>query len=211
MGDHPFRHVVTSAAELRALVGEPSDIARTKEVATLDATCREFIARSPFVLLATADAAGRCDVSPKGDAPGFVLVLDDTHLIVPDRPGNRRLDGMRNLLANPRVGLLFLIPGKGETLRINGRAWIVRDEDLLERVAHEGRRPLLAVGVEVEECFMHCAKAFKRSKLWQTDQWPDPAMLVSGARMLLAHARPPDMTLDQMERRLQDGLEKHLY
>lgn len=211
MGDHPFRHVVTSLEELRAIVGEPSDIARQKQIGALDGTCREFIARSPFLLMATTDAAGHCDVSPKGDAPGFVLVLDDTHLVIPDRPGNRRLDGMRNLLVNPRVGLLFLIPGKGETLRINGRAWIVRDDDVLERLAHEGKRPQLAVGVEVEECFMHCAKAFKRSKLWQMDQWPDPATLVSGARMLLAHARPADMSLEQMERRLQDGLEKHLY
>lgn len=211
MGDHPFRHVVTSAAELRAIVGDPSDIALKKQIGALDATCREFIARSPFLLLATADAAGRCDVSPKGDAPGFVLVLDDTHLVIPDRPGNRRLDGMRNLLANPQVGLLFLIPGKGETLRINGRAWIVRDEDLRERMAVEGRRPQLVLGVQVEECFMHCAKAFKRSKLWQTDQWPDPTTLVTGARMLLAHARPAGMSLEQMEQRLQDGLEKHLY
>src|SRR5213594_2046599 len=169
-GGRMFKHVVTTESELRDLLGSPSQRAIKKDVAVLDEHCRAFIARSPFLLLATSSATGRCDVSPKGDAPGFVLVLDDTHLVVPDRPGNRRLDGMGNLLANPRVGLLFLIPGKAETLRINGRAWIVRDEDLLERLAHEGRRPQLAIGVEVEECFMHCAKAFKRSKLWQTDQ-----------------------------------------
>ena len=134
MGDHPFRDVVTSAAELRAIAGEPSEIAIKKQVATIDVHCREFIARSPFLLLATADAAGRCDVSPKGDAPGFVLVLDDTRLVIPDRPGNRRLDGMRNLVENPHVGLIFLVPGKEETLRVNGRAWIVRDADLLERL-----------------------------------------------------------------------------
>ena len=211
MDAHPFRHVVTSSAQLREVVGEPSEIAIKKQVATLDVHCRQFIARSPFLLMATADATGRCDVSPKGDAPGFVLVLDDTHLVIPDRPGNRRLDGMRNLLENPRLGLIFLIPGREETLRVNGRAWIVRDEDLLERLAFAGKRPHLAIGVEVEECFMHCAKAFKRSKLWNADQWPDPAGLTSAAQMLLDHAKPDGMTVEQMEQRLQEGYAKRLY
>jgi PPOX class probable FMN-dependent enzyme len=211
VGDHPFRDVVTSADELRALVGEPSEIAVKKQVATIDVHCREFIGRSPFVLLATSDAAGRCDVSPKGDGPGFVLVLDDRHLVIPDRPGNRRLDGMRNLVANPHVGLIFLIPGKEETLRVNGQAWIVRDEALLERMAFAGKRPQLAIGVQVEECFMHCAKAFKRSKLWDARQWPDLTRLAPAAQMLLDHAKPEGMTIEQMERRLQDGYEKNLY
>lgn len=211
MDAHPFRHVVTSSAQLREAVGDPSEIAIKKQVASLDAHCRQFIARSPFLLMATADATGRCDVSPKGDAPGFVLVLDDRHLVIPDRPGNRRLDGMRNLLENPRLGLIFLIPGREETLRVNGRAWIVRDEDLLERLTFAGKRPLLAVGVEVEECFMHCAKAFKRSKLWNADQWPDPTALTPAARILLDHAKPEGMTVEQMERRLQESYDKHLY
>lgn len=211
MGDHPFRDVVTSADELRAMIGEPSEIALRKQVATIDVHCREFIGRSPFVLLATSDGAGRCDVSPKGDAPGFVLVLDDRHLAIPDRPGNRRLDGMRNLVENPHVGLIFLVPGKEETLRVNGRAWIVRDEALLERMAFKGKRPQLAIGVQVEECFMHCAKAFKRSKLWDAGQWPDLTALAPAARMLLDHAKPEGMTLEQMERRLQEGYEKNLY
>jgi uncharacterized protein len=211
VGDHPFRDVVTSAAELRALTGEPSEIAIKKQVATLDVHCRELIGRSPFLLLATSDAAGRCDVSPKGDAPGFVQVLDDRHLAIPDRPGNRRLDGMRNLVENPHVGLIFLVPGKEETLRVNGRGWIVRDEALLERMAFAGKRPHLAIGVQVEECFMHCAKAFKRSKLWDPDQWPDLAALAPAARMLLDHAKPEGMTVEQMERRLREGYEKNLY
>lgn len=211
MGDHPFHHLVTSSAELRAIAGEPSEIAIKKQVATIDVHCREFIARSPFLLMATADAAGRCDVSPKGDAPGFVLVLDDTHLAIPDRPGNRRLDGMRNLVQNPHIGLIFLVPGKEETLRVNGRAWIVKDEALLERMVFAGKRPHLAIGVQVEECFMHCAKAFKRSKLWDANQWPDPTALAPAARMLLDHARPEGMTVEQMERRLQEGYEKTLY
>lgn len=207
----PFRHIVTDMQELRTIVGEPSELACRKQVAALDAHCRAFIAQSPFLLLATASGAGRCDVSPKGDGPGFVLVLDDRRLVIPDRPGNRRLDGMRNLVENPHVGVLFIIPGKEETLRVNGRGWIVRDPDLLERMAVQGKRPELAVGVEVEECFLHCAKAFKRSRLWRADQWPDLSELPSAARMLLDHAQPADMTLAQMERRLQDGYEKHLY
>jgi PPOX class probable FMN-dependent enzyme len=158
----PFRDVVSTPDELRALLGEPSDVARKKQVDRLDEHCREFIARSPFVLLATSDAAGRCDVSPKGDPAGFVLVLDERHLVIPDRPGNRRLDGMRSILANPHVGLLFLVPGRGETLRVNGHASIVRDAELLARLAVGGKTPRLAIGVEVEEVFLHCAKAFKR-------------------------------------------------
>jgi PPOX class probable FMN-dependent enzyme len=211
MNRSPFGDVVTSEAELRAVLGEPSEVARRKQVAALDDHARAFIARSPFVLVATADGAGRCDVSPKGDAPGFVLVVDDTHLVVPDRPGNRRLDGMRNLLDNPHVGLLFLIPGKEETLRVNGRGWPVRDQSLLDRLAAHGKVPQLAVGVEVEEVFLHCAKAFKRSRLWEPAAWPDLAGLPSAARMLLDHARPDGMTLEQMERRLRHGYETQLY
>lgn len=207
----PFRDVVTSEPELQALVGHPSEVARAKQIAVLDAHCRAFIARSPFVLVGTADAAGRADVSPKGDAPGFVLVLDDRHLVVPDRPGNRRVDGMRNILANPHVGLLFLVPGCGETLRVNGRAWIVRDPELRERLAAQGKRPVLAIGVEVEEVFLHCAKAFLRSRLWQPAHWPDRGELPEPARMLLDHARPPGMTLEQMQRRLADGYRTTLY
>ncbi len=211
MESHPFRDVVGSEAELRAIVGTPSKIALRKQIDRLDEHCRALIARSPFLLLATSDAAGRCDVSPKGDAPGFVHVLDDRHLVIPDRPGNKRLDGMRNILQNPHVGLLFLVPRRGETLRVNGRAWIVRDAELLDRLAAHGKRPQLAVGVAVEEVFMHCAKAFIRSHLWEPERWPDLAGLAPAACMLLDHARPEGMTLEQMEQRLQLGYEKGLY
>jgi PPOX class probable FMN-dependent enzyme len=211
MHSAPFQDVVTSEAELRAIVGEPSEVARRKQVDALDRHCRDFIAHAPFLLLSTSDAAGRCDVSPKGDAPGFALVLDDHHLVIPDRPGNKRLDGMRNILANPHAGVLFLVPGRGETLRINGRAWIVRDEELLARLEAKGKRPTLAIGIAVDEVFMHCAKAFIRSSLWQPERWPDIADLASAACMLLDHARPEGMTLEQMERRLQDGYQKTLY
>src|SRR5438876_9871583 len=139
-----FRHVVTTESGLRELVGSPSERALKKDVAVLDEHCRAFIARSPFLLLATASGSGTCDVSPKGDAPGFVRVLDDRRLVIPDRPGNKRLDGMRNLVANPHIGLIFLVPGREETLRVNGRAWITRDPALLEQCVVQGKTPLLA-------------------------------------------------------------------
>ena len=169
-----FKDVVGTLDELRALMGEPSEIALRKDIGRLDEHCRAFIARAPFVLVATADRAGRCDVSPKGDAPGFVLVVDDRTLLVPDRPGNKRFDGMRNLLENPGIGLLFLVPGSEETLRVNGRARIVRDAVWLARLAAQGKTPQLAIAVDVEESFLHCAKCVKRSGLWETDRWPGP-------------------------------------
>jgi uncharacterized protein len=206
-----FKHVVTREDELRALMGTPSERAIKKESASIDEASRRFIERSPFLLLGTSNAAGQCDVSPKGDAPGFVRVLDERHLVIPDRPGNKRLDGLRNLLANPHVGLIFLVPGREETLRVNGRASIIRDEDILESLAAHGKRPLVAIGVEVEECFLHCAKAFKRSNLWRPEAWPDISTLPSAACMLLAHARPDGMTLEQMEHRLRHSYDTQLY
>jgi PPOX class probable FMN-dependent enzyme len=206
-----FRNVIETDAELRALMGEPSKGAVAKEIAALDAHCRAFIARSPFLLVATASAAGRCDVSPKGDAPGFVLVLDEHRLLIPDRPGNKRFDGMRNLLENPHVGLIFLVPGVEETLRVNGRGCIVHDEELLARCEARGKVPPLAIGVEVEEAFIHCAKAFKRSGLWEPASWPDLSGLASPAQMLWDHVRPADISVEELDRQLQDGYRQRLY
>ena len=210
MSGHPFNDVVSSLSELRAMMGEPSPLALAKDIARLDEHCRAFIAHSPFVLVATSNARGQCDVSPKGDAPGFVRVLDDAHLLIPDRPGNKRIDGLKNLLENPHVGLIFLIPGREETLRINGRAWICRDAEMLASMEARGKRPQVAIGVEVEECFQHCAKAFKRSGLWEPAGWPDLSEVPSGARVFLDHARPAGMTLEQMERRLDEGYRTQL-
>jgi hypothetical protein len=154
-------------------------VARRKELPALDQHARAFIARSPFLLLGTSGPDGRCDVSPKGDAPGFVHVLDDHHLVIPDRPGNKRLDGMRNILGNPHVGLIFLVPGNDFTLRVNGRAAITRDPALLRALAIQGKVPLLAIGVEVEEVFLHCARAFRRGRLWDHPTWPGPDALPS--------------------------------
>jgi len=206
-----FEHVVATERELRELLGYPSDRAVRKDIGRLDEHARAFIARSPFVLVATANAAGRCDVSPKGDPPGFARVLDDRHLVIPDRVGNSRLDGMRNLLENPQVGLIFLVPGREETLRVNGRGCIVRDEALLATLEAMGKRPRLAVGIEVEECFLHCPKAFRRSRLWQPDTWSAAGELPSMARVLWDQLRPPDTTLEQYERDSEEGLRRTMY
>ena len=210
-GGPTFTQVVSTLAELRALMGEPSELALRKDIGRLDEHCRNFIARSPFVMMATSDRSGRCDVSPKGDAPGFVQVLDDGHLVIPDRPGNKRFDGIRNLLENPGIGLLFLLPRSEETLRVNGRAQIVRDPDVLARFAVQGKLPVLAIAVEVQESFLHCAKCVKRSGLWDMAQWPDLDGLASPAQMFLDHAKPRDMTVEALDRRLQDGYRTNLY
>ena len=209
-----FKDIVTSREELRALFGSPSERAVQKDRGRLDVHTRAFIARSPFVLMATAGASGRCDVSPKGDAPGFVTVLDDRHLVVPDRPGNNRIDGFTNIVENPHVGLIFLIPGREDTLRVNGRAFIVRDEEILVRLEAQGKRPKVAIGVEIEECFLHCAKAFKRSGLWERERWPDVAGLPSMARMLWdqIEAKPTGHAcVEDYERDQQERLRKTLY
>lgn len=206
-----FEHVVTSEQELREIVGTPGARSIQKERATLDAHCRAFIARSPFLFIATSGPDGRCDVSPKGDVPGFVIVLDDRRLVIPDRPGNRRLDGMNNVLANPHVGLVFLVPGREETLRVNGRAWITRDPELLQRSAVQGKAPLVAIGVEVEECFLHCAKAFRRGHVWAHQQWLAPDALPSLARVLFDQIKPEGIALAQYERDLEEDTVKRLY
>jgi uncharacterized protein len=210
-GPTVFPNLVTTESELRGLMGEPSELALRKQTATLDAHSRDFIAHSPFLLLATANAAGQCDVSPKGDAPGFVRVVDERRLLVPDRPGNKRLDGMRNVLDNPHVGLIFLVPGREETLRVNGRACITRDADILASLSVMGKPALLALGVEVEECFLHCAKAFRRSGLWQPARWPDTTDLATPARVWWERLKPAGTTVEDLERRLEEGYRTRLY
>jgi hypothetical protein len=162
---------------LRELYPPPSERAVRKQLAALDVHCRTFIAHSPLLMMGTAGADGSLDVSPKGDAPGFVAVLDDRTLLIPDRPGNNRLDGFSNLVGNPHVGLLFLIPGVNETLRINGRARLTTDRALLEPLAVQGKVPVAGLLVEVQEAYLHCAKALIRSKLW------NPASQVERSRL----------------------------
>ncbi|WBC13610.1 pyridoxamine 5'-phosphate oxidase family protein [Micromonospora sp. WMMA1998] len=174
---------ITSPEELRDLLGAPTGRAVAKERRTLHPRDREWLAASPFCLIATAGADGSCDVSPKGDPPGFALVLDDTTIAIPERPGNRRADGYRNVLANPHVGLIFLIPGRTDTLRINGRARLVGDAPWFADMEVKGHRPVLAVEVAVEQIFYHCAKAFLRSALWQPETW-QPDVLPSRPRLV---------------------------
>ncbi|WP_320782153.1 MSMEG_1061 family FMN-dependent PPOX-type flavoprotein [Streptomyces sp. CRN 30] len=164
-------HVATRPRRLapdgvRALLGEPDAMTARKKTDRLDPFFRRFIAHSPFLTMATADARGRADSSPRGDYPGFVKVLDDRTLAVPDRPGNRIADSFTNLAENDGVGLLFLVPGLRETLRVNGRGYLTDEPDVLTRMETEGRRPVLAVVVEVEEVYYHCGRALIRSRLW---------------------------------------------
>jgi len=206
-----FNDIVTSEQELRDMLGLPRERSLLKERHALDQHFRAFIAQSPFLLMATSGRDGTCDVSPKGDAPGFVLVLDDRRIVIPDRPGNKRFDGMQNLLANPHVGLLFFVPGREETLRINGRAWITKDPELLARCVAQGKTPHLAIGVEVEQCFLHCAKAFLRSKLWRHTEWPAPDALASMAQVLHDQIKPAGITVQDYQCEMEERNRTQLY
>ena len=206
-----FGQIVRGEDELRAVVPAPGEGAPAlrKQIDHLDEHCREFIACSPFLVLATAAADGTCDTSPRGGPPGFVRVLDERRLLVPEYPGNRRADSPRNLLENPRASLIFMIPRLRETLRVTGRACITRDAGLLAELAVNGKPPALGIGVEVEEAFIHCAKAFIRSALWQPETWPDE--VPSASLMLRDHMDIPDLTLDAVEARLDESYKKTLY
>jgi PPOX class probable FMN-dependent enzyme len=202
----PFQHVLTTEAELRAIVeGTPSERAVMKVRSTLDDQSRQFLSLSPFLLMATSGADGTCDVSPKGDAPGFVHVLDGSRIVIPERNGNKRFDGMKNLLTNPHIGLLFLVPGFDYTLRVNGRAWITRDPALLECLTAERVVPKLAIGVEVEQVFFHCVKSFRRSKLWKSESWPGTDALPSYACTVFTQLKPANATLEGWEKEIKES------
>ncbi|MEV6970597.1 pyridoxamine 5'-phosphate oxidase family protein [Hamadaea sp. NPDC051192] len=188
---------ITSPEELRDLLGAPMPRAVAKERAALHPRDRDWLAASPFVLVATSDAEGNCDVSPKGDPAGFTYVIDDHTIAIPERKGNRRADGFHNILANPHVGLIFLIPGRTETLRINGRARLVRDAPFFDDMIVKGHRPQLAVVVDIDTIFFHCAKAFLRSQLWQAETW-NPDVLPSHA-CLVKEVQPTQETLAELE------------
>ncbi len=200
---------ISSEAELRELIGEPTAHAANKTRDRLHALDRQWLARSPFCLIATADARGRCDVSPKGDPAGFTHVLDDTTLVIPDRPGNRRLDGFANVLTNPYVGLNYVVPGRGDTLRINGRARLLRDAPFFDDLVVKGNRPRLALLVEIEEVFYHCAKAFLRSRLWEPETW-EPDALPSRARIVKG-VEAQDLPLETLEEHYGPRYAERLY
>ncbi len=209
---HGFTDIIESEEALRALIGEPGRLVIDKQLDYLDEHARNFIARSPFLLLGTTGADGLGDVSPRGDAPGFVQVLDERTLVIPERPGNRRADSLMNVLAGGGIGLLFLIPGIDETLRVNGHACLCRDAALLEGMAVEGKVPLLAIGVRVAECYFQCGKAFKRSKLWQPESWPQGRDGVASlAQMLHDQAKPAGLTAEELETMVAESYAKRLY
>ena len=164
---------ITTTDQLEALFEAPKQTSIAKESAGMTGLEQEFVRLSPFYLLSTSAPDGTCDVSPRGDPPGSVWVACDNTLILPDRPGNRRIDSLRNIVANSQVGLLFLVPGSDETLRINGRAHLTTHDTILDRLAVDGKRPGLAIVVHTEQVYMHCARAFLRSKLWKPDTWPE--------------------------------------
>ena len=206
-----FKNVITSEDELREQLGWPSERAREKTITALDQHCRDIIAASPFALIATTNADGSVDVSPKGDPAGFVRVLDDNTLVIPDRPGNRRFDGLANIISNPGIGMIFIVPGMRETLRVNGTATIVRDPELLESLAIDGKLPWLAIVVDVKEAFLHCPKAFLRSKLWDAATWPDRDSLPSMACILNDHALAGRGNVKEMEADFEERNRTQLY
>lgn len=183
--------MIGSEEDLRRKFGEVSHLASAKSRPALDKYSRQFISLSPFLVISTADASGRADLSPRGDPPGFVAVIDDTTILIPDRPGNNRLDTMANIVANPNVGLLFFVPGFEDTLRLNGRARITDDAALLARCTVNGKQPVVGILVSVEEVFMHCAKALKRSKLWEPDYRQDRSQMPTIARIILEQTATP--------------------
>ncbi|WHY34898.1 pyridoxamine 5'-phosphate oxidase family protein [Cytobacillus firmus] len=209
-----FKNIIATKEEFalfREEIGQPSARAAGKVISFIDEHCIDFISKSPFLTMSTSNASGKCDVSPRGDAPGFVTVLDEQHLFIPERPGNRRMDTAHNLIENHNIGLLFLIPGLGETLRINGKAYICRDPELLEMSIANGRTPLFGILVEAEECFIHCAKALIRSGLWKGESWPAKESLPSAPAMLAAHTNLPNQTAEQVEKDLQESYKNRLY
>ena len=185
---------IRDEAQLRAVLGMPTDLVRAKVRDRLDHLTRQFVERSPFLLLATSAEDGSCDVSPRGDPPGFVRILDERTLLVPERPGNRLADSLRNVLSNDRVGLLFVIPGVGDTLRVNGRATLVTDEELLAPSAVEGKVPRVGFLIEVDEVFTHCSKAFLRSALWDPSRYVERSELPSSGE--IHRARDPSFDAD---------------
>lgn len=203
------RHLLTSLAQVRAIIGDEVPVVRAKVFESVEDIAVEFIRRSPMVVLATSDPEGRPDVTPKGDEPGFVAVEDSRTLLIPDRKGNKLIFGLQNILVNPRVALIFLVPGTEETLRVHGSAELTADPAVLEKLSARGQPALLAIRVRVDACFFHCAKAFKRSRLWQPESWPAKVRVSFGKLLArkLGGAAELEGTIDRM---IEEDYEKNL-
>lgn len=203
-----FKHVIHNETELREILGYAGQAAQNKVLPEIDEICRAFIEKSPFVLLGSTDANGHMDVSPKGDPVGFVQVMDRKTLLIPDRPGNRRGDTLSNILQNPNMGLLFLVPGRSDTLRINGTAQIVRDEDVRERFIMQGKMPIFVIAVTVNEVFFHCTKCVVRAGLWSSEHQHDE--LVSLGEAIVKHAKL-DITIEEADAMVDEEEKTELY
>jgi len=204
-----FDEVIATRERLREVSKVPSFRARNKVINHIDDICRRFIAACPFVIVASRGADGQIDVSPKGDPAGFVSVLDEKTLAIPDRPGNNRLDTFENLLVHPEIGLIFMIPGHGDTLRISGTGKIVRDGSLQARSAVDSKQPNLVLVITIAEVFLHCPKCVFRSKLWSPEHWPSRSSLPSLAHAIVVHAKSGEAVAD-VQAIIDDGI-AHLY
>jgi uncharacterized protein len=202
-----FEEIITTRQRLRELSKQPSQRASNKVIDHLDDICQRFIAACPFVIVASRGADGRMELSPKGDPPGFVAVLNETTLAIPDRLGNNRLDTFENLLSYPDLALIFMIPGNGDTLRVSGTGRIVRDRALQTRLAVDGKAPNLVLIVTVEEAFMHCPKCVVRSRLWSPEHWPDRSNVPSLAEAIVGHAKPSE-TIAEVQAIIDDSIER---
>lgn len=180
---------ITSLEELRGIIEEPHELVIKKSISFMDDHCKEFISMSPLLFLSTSDGQGKCTASLRGDAPGFVKILNAHQLVIPDRLGNRRLDSIVNILSNPHIGLLFLIPGLEGVLRVNGRGTIIKNKEVLNQMSVKGIAPLLGIGVDVEECFVHCPRALKESKIWVPETWHNKEDLPSIEEMFHSHIK----------------------
>ncbi|NBQ89551.1 MAG: pyridoxamine 5'-phosphate oxidase family protein [Betaproteobacteria bacterium] len=208
--------VFTSEAQLRELLGHPMELAARKAIPFLDKYCKAFIERAPFLTLATANEAGKVDVSPRGDQPGFALILDDNTLFLPERPGNARYDSLVNIIENPHVGLLFFVPGFEDMLRVNGRATLIYDAALMARCVVNGKAPKIGIRVQVEEAYLHCAKALKRSQLWSSAAHRDRKELPSLGQMVLeqtaaANEAPTAEIIRTVDEYIEDNYRTELY
>lgn len=208
--DWTFEKIITTEQALREILGHPSEIVTRKTIDYIDEICRGFIEKSPFITIATSDENGNFDVSPKGDPPGFVKILNDKTLAIPDRPGNKKADTFTNIINNPNVGLIFFIPGIKETLRVNGKAKIVADEKVLALLSCEGKVPTFAIIVEVKEAFMHCAKCIIRSKLWTSMADEQARPVASLAKTLVDHGKL-EISIEELDGMIKEDERTNLY
>lgn len=205
-----FAHTINDVDTLAELYRPPSEIVQNKDTAVLDRACRDFIAQSTFVVVGTSSADGQLDTSPRGGPAGFVKVIDDHRLVIPDLNGNNRLDTIRNIIEQGQAALLFIVPGLGETLRVNGAACITTDDEVLDLFTDELRRPKTAIGVTLDHGFLHCAKAFRRGGLWEPTEWPSAAERPSPGQMIVDHAQLDGVTGAELDSMLAAGYDAEL-